>query len=631
MTNIRLEGTSAPEKNQSVRPSSLLIAGLLATAALMIAHALSYRFLTDDAYISFRYARNLADGAGLVFNPGAERVEGYTNFLWVLLLSGCARAGIPLEQSATFLSLACTFGLWGCVSWFALRQTAGGSWPVLALLPPVLLAATRSVAVWSTGGLETRLFETFMVAGILRLIVETQALDRPEGRTRPWAALLFALATLTRPDGLLISLAAVTAALASRPRSWRVRMGWLAVSAFLFATLVGGHYLFRFIYYGSWLPNTFYAKVSGQHWGNMGLRYLAMFALEYGAWSWVPFLAAAVVWYRRQGEPLVPLVFAAAILPHALYIASIGGDHFEYRPLDLYFPFLYLLLGNGAAYLARGRWSKIAVAGGAFLVALLVVELPRQSHAQFPAAYASGFPGAVLSGHAESRYYGRTVNQQTATGYLDPDRSPIYRLPLLRSAALLHQKLLREATSSFVGIRQEEHTRFLATVVSEGLALRALVDRGVLPRDTRIAIDCVGAIPYLSGLHTLDRFGLTDAQVARTAVVNPEFMAHGKYASTQYAQQAGVDLWAADNVFLLWSGSNQRFFAMLEHYARSGEDMSFAAVGDGKYLLVWLPQGAEAARRRFPLVTFSSALDQRAVRAAMAESFRGTSSGQNRR
>src|SRR5947207_91368 len=41
------------------------------------------RFIQDDAFISFRYADNLARGFGLVWNPG-ERVEGYTNFLWTI-------------------------------------------------------------------------------------------------------------------------------------------------------------------------------------------------------------------------------------------------------------------------------------------------------------------------------------------------------------------------------------------------------------------------------------------------------------------------------------------------------------------------------------------------------------------
>ena len=63
---------------------------LVLVLTVYLAHALYYRGLIDDAFISFRYAANLVDGHGLVFNHG-ERVEGYTNLLWVLILStaGC--------------------------------------------------------------------------------------------------------------------------------------------------------------------------------------------------------------------------------------------------------------------------------------------------------------------------------------------------------------------------------------------------------------------------------------------------------------------------------------------------------------------------------------------------------------
>ena len=55
-------------------------------------NANQYHFLGDDAFISFRYARNLAEGHGLVWNPG-EAVEGYTNFLWVVLMAAGIGAG----------------------------------------------------------------------------------------------------------------------------------------------------------------------------------------------------------------------------------------------------------------------------------------------------------------------------------------------------------------------------------------------------------------------------------------------------------------------------------------------------------------------------------------------------------
>ena len=73
------------------------------TLVLLLAHAAVYTFLTDDAFISFRYARNLSQGHGLVFNPGFERVEGYTNFLWVLLLAPSSYgewwSGSPMARS----------------------------------------------------------------------------------------------------------------------------------------------------------------------------------------------------------------------------------------------------------------------------------------------------------------------------------------------------------------------------------------------------------------------------------------------------------------------------------------------------------------------------------------------------
>ena len=100
------------------------------TLALLLAHAAVYWFLTDDAFISFRYARNLSNGDGLVFNPGFERVEGYTNFLWVILLAACDAIGLRPESSAGVLSLGATILLWGLVVGFALRfpPPAGQAW-----------------------------------------------------------------------------------------------------------------------------------------------------------------------------------------------------------------------------------------------------------------------------------------------------------------------------------------------------------------------------------------------------------------------------------------------------------------------------------------------------------------------
>ena len=226
---------------------------------------------------------------------------------------------------------------------FAVRHAPAGQQALAILVPPLLLAATRSVAVWSSSGLETRLFELLIVASTLRLLSEDRLLlagdpgrkVRKVRKVRNWAALGFALATLTRPDGLLIAAAAFAAVGLVRWRDLRSRLTWTALSGVSYTAIVGAHYLFRWFYYGDWLPNTYYAKVSGEFWWERGGSYFEAFAIEYALYLWIPLLLAAIVYHRRRGSLLIPIVFAAVCLPHAVYVASVGGDHFEHRPLDL--------------------------------------------------------------------------------------------------------------------------------------------------------------------------------------------------------------------------------------------------------------------------------------------------------
>src|SRR5512144_1358529 len=88
----------------------LVVAAFLPLVALLVGQASRTYWLCDDAYISFRYVRNFVEGRGLVFNAG-ERVEGYTNFLWVLELAGLWNffATRP-EIGCTILSAAYTAG-----------------------------------------------------------------------------------------------------------------------------------------------------------------------------------------------------------------------------------------------------------------------------------------------------------------------------------------------------------------------------------------------------------------------------------------------------------------------------------------------------------------------------------------
>ena len=87
---------------------------LLLLAALLVAGlvpVLATDAPQDDAYITYRYAMNFANGDGFVFNVGEKPVEGYTNFLWTLIIGLGMRAGFDPEGFAPGLGLAATVGV----------------------------------------------------------------------------------------------------------------------------------------------------------------------------------------------------------------------------------------------------------------------------------------------------------------------------------------------------------------------------------------------------------------------------------------------------------------------------------------------------------------------------------------
>ncbi|MDN5697786.1 MAG: hypothetical protein L0G70_07400, partial [Rubrobacter sp.] len=86
------------------------VAAMIGLAAILYFYgARAYRsvLVDEDAYISFRYARNLLEGNGLVFNPGWEPVEGITNLFWTLCLAGLSWLGAEIPAAAVWLGAAC--------------------------------------------------------------------------------------------------------------------------------------------------------------------------------------------------------------------------------------------------------------------------------------------------------------------------------------------------------------------------------------------------------------------------------------------------------------------------------------------------------------------------------------------
>ncbi|NJP07335.1 MAG: hypothetical protein HC837_17785 [Chloroflexaceae bacterium] len=113
-------------------------------------------WVLDDAFISFRYAKNLIEGGGFTFNPGGELVEGYTNFLWTIIMAAALAVGLEPVMTAQWLcsGIAITTLL---VSYHLARAW----WPnrPWVLLPPLILAFNPSFLLYTArgSGMETAL------------------------------------------------------------------------------------------------------------------------------------------------------------------------------------------------------------------------------------------------------------------------------------------------------------------------------------------------------------------------------------------------------------------------------------------------------------------------------------------
>ncbi|MCK4594927.1 glycosyltransferase family 39 protein, partial [bacterium] len=325
------------------RLQRILLAGALLVA---LAAALFYadRFLwnsVDDAYIFLRYARNWLSGHGPVFNPG-EPVEGYTSFGWLSLLTLLMGVGIPGPVALKLLS-----GLFGLgavwMAWLLGRRLGGrNSWagPIAAWL----VALNGSFHFWHlAGAMETGALAVCLAGGYY-LLLGRQGVEVSERRREVLGAgVLFGLGILVRPEGALFAFTALLWLIFSKKRRWSGIFIFIAP----LAVLAGGQLLFRLIYYGGLLPNTFYAKAGlNRRLLQRGLGDLGRFLL----FTAPPLLCLLAIKWKEHRRRLWPMLSATAA--YWLYFVMIGGDWMVFR---LLVPTLPLMMTASALGLQRIR------------------------------------------------------------------------------------------------------------------------------------------------------------------------------------------------------------------------------------------------------------------------------------
>jgi hypothetical protein len=409
---------------------------------LYLVHACLFgRWIIDDAAISFVYARNLAAGHGLVAQPGLPPVEGYSNFLWVLLMAlfFLLRLFHPV-LTPKLVGMALTGGLFlGLHDALRRLDPAGGA---IAFVVLCATALNTSFTVWTVSGLENALYAALIGLLFWLLVRERTGEPRPWIRWLPTAAGAVAAGiALTRPDGMLYAglYPLLTLGAEGRPLRFGAAAGRIARFAAVALVLYGGFLAFRYAYFGDLQPNTYYAKSA-----KMSALLRDLLELKPSLWDRLhePVESAAgdagqllvsvliagaafLAWRRRlRWAHLALLAFAGCAA--VVYILLPGDWMREFRFTTPFHPFAYavavlLAVDLGRELVPRPGPRKVAgrLAAAAALGLALLLFVPRTlAYAADPA-----LPFSQIEERIGRRYnrFAAMLDLPAGASYLGPD------------------------------------------------------------------------------------------------------------------------------------------------------------------------------------------------------------------
>jgi arabinofuranosyltransferase len=417
-----------------------------------------YFSLFDDAMVSMRYARNFAAGNGIVWNPGGDRVEGYTNPLWMAYMALVHL--LPLAESKTSLVVQSTAGVLLAVNlWYvyliALRIANGSS--RVALGAAALTASYLPINNWSLQGMEVSALVPLTTFCILQAIKSLELNTFPKSMY-----LLLGIGTWVRLD-VTVMLGAFLAFMffSDRPRRWK-HFAW---GVTVLAIACGVQTAIRLWYYGDLAPNTYYLKIAGIPWTVRAIR--GLWVLAQFAWNANPFLFALPFVLLLQRDRRIALILWIAVAQFG-YSVYVGGDAWEYwggsnRYICPVMPAFFVLLAYALDLLISGFLDELS--GRRF--ALVRGTLAGSASFAFTIALAIG-----------------TMNS-------------IHGVAALAEASLIHPPL----HSGQGGENQMD--------VEQALALRDATG----PAAT-VAVMRAGTIPYFSNRTAVDLLGKNDRHIA---------------------------------------------------------------------------------------------------------------------
>ncbi len=336
--------------------------------------------LFDDMMISMTYARNFANGDGMVWRPGGERVEGFTNPGWVLYMAFWHWTGIA-DESKISLLIQISGLVFLVMNLVVVKKIAEevSDHPLAMIIAVLFTAFYLPLNMWSLNGTEVSILTWFVSLATLWGLRMMKT-----GRFFPAPYLLLGLGAIIRMDVAVPMLALAGFLFFNQPGH---RFKHLIVAPLALIAFLTPEFLLRRWYYEDWLPNTYYLKMDGYPLVlrlTQGFEVTGRFFAKVGA---VPFII--YIFRRDRAIRLVGWMFIAQVL----YSIYVGGDAWEWygganRYISIAIPMFFILLGCTLATLAawiretsrqlgatnpRLRVQPAALNGGLVLAVLILM------------------------------------------------------------------------------------------------------------------------------------------------------------------------------------------------------------------------------------------------------------------
>jgi hypothetical protein len=334
-----------------------------------------YFSLFEDMMISMRYAKNFAMGYGLIWNPGGDRVEGFTNLLWTLYMGFWHL--FPISEAKVSLPIQITGLLLFVASLFLVRRIAdeiseGNKYVIIGAV--FLTACYQPLYYFAIKGVETSVLGFVMLLAVWRMLVclRHKCFD-------PWVFVLLGLSFLIRPDVIPLYLG-FSLFLAITQEENRTK--YIVSSALILIVTVAGVSLFRWFYFGDVLPNTYYLKMTGYPLSlriPMGIKVTHYFIKSL---SYFLFIVVMAYSFRHiKNKKIQLLAFPIAI--QLLYNIYVGGDAWEWgvanRFLSIIMPLFFILLCSAVYQFVQAFENYSDIKAGfkkwCYIVLLLIVVL----------------------------------------------------------------------------------------------------------------------------------------------------------------------------------------------------------------------------------------------------------------